>query len=96
MITWVCFGTVSRAGLRPQQLARHAEVDDQRVAVVELHDQVLPPPLDARELAAVELLGEQLALPVPPDAAHPVDLDRLDLLADDLLFEIAANHLDLR
>src|SRR3954469_1088935 len=38
----------------PAELARHAEVDHEALPAVELHEQVLAPPLDARELLAHE------------------------------------------
>ena len=51
--TWVCLATGS-LGVGPQQLAAHAQVDDQHVAAVELEQQVLAPPAGADQLAALE------------------------------------------
>ena len=82
--------------LRAQQLARHPEVDDQRFGSVEPQHEVLPAARDRHDLVAFERADELLLLLVAPDRAQARDLDRLDLLADDLLLEIAAHHFDLR
>ena len=57
--TWVCFGAGSLRGSL-QQLAAHAQVDDQQVAGVELEQQVLALAVDAGDLGALEPRDELL------------------------------------
>ena len=52
--TWVCLASGVLGALGPQQLAAHAQVDDEDVAAVEAEEQVLAPPVDAGDLAALE------------------------------------------
>jgi hypothetical protein len=88
------FGRRVTRALRPQELARHPEVDDKYVVVVEPTEEVLAPPVDAGDLAVDETADELLAVVMPTNGTHAVDVDRLDLLADDLTVEITADDLD--
>jgi hypothetical protein len=82
--------------LGPEELSGHPEVDHEDVAAVEPGEDVLAAPFDAGDSLPDEPVRELLAVVVPADRAHAVGFDRLDALAHDLAFEIAANHLDLR
>src|SRR6185437_9064700 len=72
------------------------EVNDERFRAVELDDQVLAATLHRGDLVTVEQIDEFLLVLVAPDRPRAGDFHRLDLLSDDLLVEIAAQHLDLR
>src|SRR5207245_2598694 len=80
--------------LAAQELAAHAEVDDEDVAAIELPEQVLALPLDAGDLVPLQPVDELLLRPVARDGAQPVDVDGLDALARDLLLEVAPDRLN--
>src|SRR5688500_2527316 len=71
-------------------------MDDEEVAAVELEQQVLAAPLDARDLRALELGDELLLARVAPDAARAGGLDGLDPLADDLPLQLPTDGFDFR
>src|SRR5205807_2343879 len=86
--------------LRPaQELPGHAEVHDQHLALVQEQQQILALPVDLRDLPAGEQVGELLAPGVAADDAHRVSLRAHvhvpDAPADDLLLEVAPDHLYL-
>ena len=83
-----------RPGLAQQQVAGHPQVHDQRGAVVEPHDQVLPAPPDRLDPAPGERLldGRRRLGPRPALVEH---LGALDRPPDDLGLELAADRLDL-
>src|SRR5262249_11929998 len=82
--------------LGPDELSGHAEMDHQDVAAIEPGEDVLATSFDPGDALADETVRELLAVVVPTDRAHAVGVDCLDALADDLAFEGAPNHLDLR
>ena len=91
----VLWHRVTRA-LRPDELARHAQVDHEHVVTVEAEQEVLAATLDPGDLAVDEPGGELLSVVVTPYGAHAVDLDGLDLAADDLALQVAPQHLHFR
>src|SRR5207237_4294117 len=80
------------------ELPAHAEVHDEHIAGVELHQEVLALALHLGDLPADEERAELLALAVTADDAHGVlgrtDLHLLEAAADHVLLEIATHDLD--
>ena len=92
-MTWVCLSTGSFGAARSSWPA-HAQVDDEHVAGVEGEQQVLALALGAGDLDALEP-GRELRGRLAPHRPLAGDLHRLDLLADDLPLELAADGLYL-
>ncbi|CAB4324372.1 unannotated protein [freshwater metagenome] len=81
-------------GDRPQQLTRHAKVDDEHRAGVQREQQVLPLALRAGDLRPLEA-GHEFSRLLSTDRALAGDHNGLDLLAHDLLLELSADGFNL-
>src|SRR5205807_7187580 len=81
--------------LGPQELAAHAQVNDQDAAAVQAQQQLLALAGDAPDLARLQLGDEVLLVLVPADGAHPRHVDGADLPARDLPVEVPPDGLDL-
>src|ERR1700730_17457322 len=71
-------------------------MDHECFRAVEAEDEELAAPLHRRDLAAFEQTDELLLVAMTADRTGAGHLDRLDLLADDLLVEVAAQPLAVR
>ena len=88
-------GMLGRApGIVQGHAARHAEMDDQRLAVVEAHQHVFRAPVDCGDGAAFDLRRE-LRRQLDPQVLAPLD-QAGDAMADHARDEAAADGFDLR
>ena len=83
------------AAVDEEHLARHAQVDHQRVARVEWTQEVLAAAPGGREGGAGEPVDQRLARRAP-DRPLAADLDPLDSSSDDEPLETSPDGLDLR
>ncbi len=82
-------------GVDPEELARHAQMDDEDLAVVELEGEELAFPPDRLDPAAPDALGE-LGGVLPPHRSPAGDADLHETAADEALLEATPDGLDLR
>ena len=82
-----------------QQLPRHAEVHDEHVPAVEVHEEVLALAVDPGDLLARQAIRELLASRVPADDPHRVALRAhvglTDPPTDDVLLQVSPDDFDL-